>query len=198
MSPTLSFASNQPPLKLILLGDGGVGKTSLVRSYIHKSFKDDYLMTVGVDINLKEVYLPGTKKKIRLTVHDIAGQERFQEFRQVFFNGANMVFLVYDVTRPESLDSIAETWLQQLLPTINDENFTVYLIANKVDLDEQRQVKSSQGRIVLRRFKRQFGMLNWVGHLETSAKTRDNVNEAFTNIVEAYHKKVTGQVDEES
>ena len=140
--PTMSFGAKNIPIKICLLGDGAVGKTSLVKAFVQKGFQKDYLMTEGVDITMKDIEID--KKRFKLSIHDIAGQERFTDFRSVFFNGANMAFCVFDVTRRQSLDSLAEIWLEQLLPTITDKNFTIYLIGNKVDLEDIREVKSSE------------------------------------------------------
>lgn len=185
--PTMSFGAKNIPIKLCLLGDGAVGKTSLVKAFVQKGFQKDYLMTVGVDITMKDIEL--ADKRFKLSIHDIAGQERFQDFRSVFFNGANMAFCVFDVTRRQSLDSLAEIWLEQLLPTVTDNNFTIFLIGNKVDLEDIREIKSSECELTFRRLKRKYQMLNWAGFLETSALNNFHVNEAFYKITEAYVEK---------
>ena len=182
--PTMSFGAKKIPIKVCLLGDGAVGKTSLVKAFVQKGFQKDYLMTVGVDITMKDIDVDN--KRFKLSIHDIAGQERFQDFRSVFFNGANMAFCVFDVTRRQSLDSLADIWLEQLLPTITDQNFTIFLIGNKIDLEEIREIKSSECELTYRRLKRKFNMLNWAGFIETSALNNLNVNEAFYEITKSY------------
>ncbi|OLS27599.1 MAG: GTPase Der [Candidatus Heimdallarchaeota archaeon LC_3] len=172
-------------LKLILLGDGAVGKTTLVRSFMDQTFQSDYLMTVGIDISVKEVSLKNGKR-IKLTISDVAGQTRFMQFRSVFFNGANLAFLCFDVTRLDSLENLEREWLPQLIPTLSDPKFKVLLVANKIDLEEQRKVTSTDIRLVLKRFQKKFPMLNWVGYIETSALKKHNVQEAFGQITEQY------------
>lgn len=183
----MHFGMKNIPIKLCLLGDGAVGKTSLVKAFVQKGFQKDYLMTVGVDITMKDLEVEN--KRFKLSIHDIAGQERFTDFRSVFFNGANMAFCVFDVTRRQSLDSLADIWLEQLLPTITDKNFTIYLIANKIDLEEIREVKGSDCELTYRRLKRKYNMLNWAGFVETSALNNLHVNEAFYEITKAYVQK---------
>ena len=183
----MKFGTKNIPIKVCLLGDGAVGKTSLVKAFVQKGFQKDYLMTVGVDITMKDIEIEN--RRFKLSIHDIAGQERFQDFRSVFFQGANVSFLVFDVTRRQSLDSLADIWLEQLLPTIIDKNFTVFLIANKVDLEEIREVKSSECELTYRRFQRKYPMLNWAGFIETSALNNHNVNEAFYDLTKAYIEK---------
>ena len=185
--PVRKFGIKNIPLKLILIGDGAVGKTTLVKAYVQKAFQKDYLMTVGVDISIKELRLDGYK--FNLTIHDIAGQERFREIRSIFFNGANMVIAVFDVTRRQSLENIAEIWLPQLVDTIEDPNISIFLIANKIDLEENRDIIGEECDTSFLRLKRKFRMLNWAGYLETSALTNLNVNEAFTELSKSYIKK---------
>ncbi len=172
-------------LKLIILGDGAVGKTTLVRSFMDQTVQSDYLMTVGIDISVKEVTLK-SGRRIKLTISDVAGQQRFMQFRSVFFNGANLAFLCFDVTRRDSLENLEREWLAQLIPTLTDQHFQVMLVANKVDLEEQREVSESDIRLVFRRLQKKFPMLNWVGYIETSALTKLNVQEAFDRITEQY------------
>ena len=175
-------------LKLILLGDGAVGKTTLVKSFMDQTFSEEYLMTVGIDISVKNIKLKDGKR-VKLQIHDIAGQERFAQFRSVFFSGSNLAFLCFDVTRRDSLDNLQRSWLPQLIPTIQDPNFCILLIANKIDLEEERVISSSDLRLIYLRFTKAFPMLNWVGFIETSAKMKTNVDEAFYTITEKYFEK---------
>lgn len=187
MATKVRFGTRSIPLKVILIGDGAVGKTSLVKAYVQKAFQKDYLMTVGVDISIKDVEFDF--HKFKLTIHDIAGQERFKDFRSVFFNGANMAIAVFDVTRKQSLENIAEIWLPQLIETILDKNFSIYLIANKIDLEDSREILTSDCQLTYRRLKRKFEMIHWAGYLETSALTNFNVNEAFLELSKGYIEK---------
>jgi small GTP-binding protein len=172
-------------LKLILLGDGAVGKTTLVKSFMDQTFQSDYLMTVGIDISVKEIILKDTKR-VKLTISDVAGQQRFQQFRSIFFSGANLAFLCFDVTRRDSLENLEREWLPQLIPTISDPNFQVLLVANKIDLEDQQEVTGADTRLVQKRFQKKFPMLHWVGYIETSALTKHNVQEAFDRITDEY------------
>src|SRR3989304_3385755 len=181
----LQIGSAGISLKLILLGDGGVGKTTLVKSWMDQTLRSDYLMTVGVDISVKEFILEDGNR-VKLTVSDIAGQELFAQFRSIFFGGANLAFLVFDVTRRESLDNLETEWLPQLLPTLSDPKFSLGLIANKVDLSAQRQIQRSEVQLAYKRLKKRFPMIRWIGYLETSALTKHNVQLAFHKISTEY------------
>ena len=90
--------------KIVVCGDYSVGKTSLLNSYVEKKFSTDYIPTLGVNVLRKEFTL-GDDKFVKLILWDIAGQDLFSSVRNQFYEGSDAVIIVYDVTRPESLES---------------------------------------------------------------------------------------------
>ena len=95
--------------KLIVCGTGGVGKTSLIRRYVENKFEENYLMTLGMDPTNTAIEVDfgnGKTVPVNLIIYDVAGQDRFQSLREVFFRGAHGALLVFDLTRPETLDEL--------------------------------------------------------------------------------------------
>jgi small GTP-binding protein len=157
--------------KVVVLGDGSVGKTSLVEFYTHRSFKDFYLPTIGANHSLKEVDLENTHAKV--VIWDIAGQAKFSVIRKMFYEKAVGAVFVFDVTNRKTFDGI-DAWKQDLTDVLG-EGFPSALIANKIDLTAQRKVTAEEG------FEKStdLGML----YYETSAKLGDGVDDAFQNLL---------------
>uniref|UniRef100_A0AAX7SSG3 RAB7A, member RAS oncogene family n=1 Tax=Astatotilapia calliptera TaxID=8154 RepID=A0AAX7SSG3_ASTCA len=126
-------------LKVIILGDSGVGKTSLMNQYVNKKFSNQYKATIGADFLTKEVMVDD--RLVTMQIWDTAGQERFQSLGVAFYRGADCCVLVFDVTAPntfKTLDSWRDEFLIQASPR-DPENFPFVVLGNKIDL-ENRQV----------------------------------------------------------
>ena len=156
-----------PVYKVVVAGDGSVGKTSLIRRYCEGKFEQSRLMTIGVDFQTKLVRLNGTTFK--LSIWDVAGQERFGSFRDTFYLGARALALVYDVTVPASFTNL-ERWRSEIRGIVPDA--PMVLLANKVDL--HAQVSLAEGQRWARRHRMPF--------LETSAATGHNVEALFSGL----------------
>jgi small GTP-binding protein len=161
--------------KLILIGDGGVGKTTLFRRSITNRFEDSTQMTIGVDPQSKYFdveYTDGKKYKVALQLWDIGGQERFEFMRKSFYRGAMGALLVYDVTRYESFNNL-DKWVTEFCDVVGYD-VPIVILGNKVDCPvDERSVKIEYAEESTRdRFM----------HLETSAKTGENVERAFAEI----------------
>lgn len=153
-----------PLLKVVIAGDGNVGKTSLVRQYCEGKFTASRVMTIGVDFQTKLVELPsGT---VKLSIWDMAGQERFQAVRSSFYRGSLAVALTYDLTVPSTLDSL-KTWFEEIARVV--PGIPAVVVANKSDL--ARTPEDPSGR----EFARQLG----AGYLRTSACTGEGVQVLF-------------------
>eukprot|EP00099_Drosophila_melanogaster_P006317 NP_001247276.1 Rab7, isoform B [Drosophila melanogaster] len=158
-------------LKVIILGDSSVGKTSLMNQYVNKRFSNQYKATIGADFCTKEVVV--NDRVVTMQIWDTAGQERFQSLGVAFYRGADCCVLVYDVTAPNSfknLDSWRDEFLIQASPR-DPDHFPFVVLGNKVDLDN-RQVST-------RRAQQWCQSKNDIPYYETSAKEGINVEMAF-------------------
>jgi len=164
-------------LKIIILGDAGVGKTSLMKQYDKKLFSNQYKATIGADTVRKEITIDD--KAVTLQIWDTAGQERFQSLGMAFYRGADACMLVYDVTDSRSFDSL-ESWMDEFIVHANPRNhdsFPYVVIGNKSDLSARRQVQKAKA-------------VTWcknkgahIQHFEASAKDAVNVEAAFLAVV---------------
>lgn len=159
-------------VKILLVGDSGVGKSSLLARFISDSF-DEQGPTVGVDFKLKHVDVDGTR--LKLTVWDTAGQERFRTLTSSYYRGAHGVVFVYDVTSRESFENARETWRKEVEMYGTIANSVKIVIGNKIDREDERTVAREEGVA----FAKEYGCL----FLECSAKTKVRVAEAFDELV---------------
>lgn len=164
----IKIQSGEYAYKLILGGDGGVGKTSMVHRFVDDSFQTDYKSTIGTSIMKKECDFEDLESKVRFVIWDLAGQAQFQRVRQTYLSNAEAGILVFDVTRKETFNSI-EKWFNEIMGA--SKSISLILIGNKVDLVEDRKVSSEEGEALAKK-------LN-LSYFEASAKTGENVNDAF-------------------
>ncbi|MHA1238700.1 MAG: Rab family GTPase [Candidatus Odinarchaeia archaeon] len=153
--------------KVLLLGDGAVGKTSLISMFTQGFMKKDYKMTIGVDIMAKTVRVGDTVAK--LSIWDLAGQQRFKAIRGAFYGGVAGAMLVFDLTRAITFKNLVN-WLEELYQ-YGSPDVPVILIGNKSDLPKLREVKDED----IEWFATEIGC----EYLLTSAKTGENVENAF-------------------
>lgn len=173
-------------LKIILIGDSGVGKTNLLSQFISKQFSDDTKTTIGVEFATKSLTIDG--KVVKAQIWDTAGQERYRSITSAYYKGANGAMILYDITSSVSFASV-NRWLQELRDS-TDPNIAIMLIGNKNDQEELRSVRLDEGKNLAEGKNMMF--------LETSAKAASNVDEAFMelikSIVECYIKNgITGK-----
>lgn len=167
-------------MKVIILGDSGVGKTSLMNQYVHKRFSKQYKATIGADFLTKEVMID--EKLVTLQIWDTAGQERFQSLGVAFYRGADSCVLVHAITDAKSFDNL-ESWMDEFLAHAapraprNAENFPFVVLGNKADLDSQRQVTANKA-------KAWCASKGDMPFFETSAKEAVNVEAAFKTIAQ--------------
>ncbi|MFX1302796.1 MAG: Rab family GTPase [Promethearchaeota archaeon] len=164
----IKVKSGEYAYKLILGGEGGVGKTSMVHRFVEDSFQTDYKSTIGTSIMKKECEFHGLESKVRFIIWDLAGQAQFKRVRQTYLANAEAGILVYDVTRKDSYDSL-ENWFKEIKsvsPTIS-----LILVGNKIDLEKEREITTGEGEELAQK-------LN-LSYIETSAKTGENINDAF-------------------
>lgn len=167
--------------KVLLLGDGAVGKTSLISMFTKGFIKQDYKMTIGVDIMAKTVKLDD--KVAKLSIWDLAGQQRFQSIRSAFYGGVAGALLVFDLTRALTFRNLVN-WLKELYQ-FGNPRCPIILIGNKCDLPELRDVRAED--------------INWfiseIGceYIQTSAKTGENVEAAFSSLTRKMIEKSMGK-----
>lgn len=160
-------------LKVIILGDSGVGKTSLMQQFVNGKFSQQYKATIGADFLTKELVLDD--KTVTMQLWDTAGQERFQSLGVAFYRGADCCVLVYDVTNQKSFENIS-LWKDEFLVQANvknPENFPFVILGNKVDVDEAKKVVTAKKA---QQFAQNLGNLPL---FQTSAKEAVNIDQAF-------------------
>ncbi|MFX1389039.1 MAG: Rab family GTPase [Promethearchaeota archaeon] len=162
-------------LKVALLGDPAVGKTSLIKNYITHSFSENYQPTLGVNIVTKDIKLEEFNIDIRLILWDIAGQDKYDLTRKMFFQGCTGALLVYDITRYATFNQITTKWLEDFNKFGRPDGIYI-LIGNKLDLKDSIKVTTSEGMALAQKIEaKEF--------LETSAKYGENVEDAFKKLV---------------
>ncbi|MBN1213908.1 MAG: GTP-binding protein [Candidatus Lokiarchaeota archaeon] len=166
--------------KFILVGDEKVGKTSIVRRFTENKFSDDYRATIG--LNLISHTIKFINNSIELLIWDIGAQKYFKRFRETYYQAAQAVLIVFDLTNKESYNNI-QIWFDEVKNFIDINDISIIIVGNKSDLKNQRQIEYKQGVDITNSLYRQ-GISN-ISYIETSALTGENVNEAFRLI--SYH-----------
>jgi len=167
---------NKVFLKVIILGDSGVGKTSLFNKFINDKFSKSYQATIGADFLTKEMTVDDNV--VTMQIWDTAGQERFQSLGVAFYRGADACILVYDVTDQKSFESV-ETWMNEFLMQATPKSpkeFPFMILGNKADLAKtKRGVPEAKAQAYCK-------SKNDIPFYETSAKDNINVEQAFYTI----------------
>ena len=166
-------------LKIIIIGDTGVGKSNFLNRFINGKFSQLYQPTIGIDYKSKIVVLPKTKQNVNLQFWDTAGQERYKAITRAYYKGAKGAFIVYDITRKETFDDI-DKWRNELVSSCNKE-VTVMLIGNKCDLEDQREITKEQGEEKAKSFGFSF--------IETSALSGENLEKGFEMLIKEIYQK---------
>ena len=156
--------------KLIVLGDAGVGKTTLVNRFLRKEQITDYRPTLGINIATQNYHIQGYKDDtIEFLIFDLAGQEFFKRVRHEYYIGANCAFIVYDVTRRDTFIEATNFWYDDARKEMG--NIPIVLVGNKIDLGEQREVSTEEGVAIAGKLHSSF--------IETSALENINVQDTF-------------------
>lgn len=164
--------------KILLIGNSGVGKSSLLLRFADDTFTDNFMPTIGVDFKIRTLEVDG--KTIKLQIWDTAGQERFKTITSSYYKGAHGIIVVYDVTDKESFKNI-DTWMNEVEKHASD-NVSRILVGNKSDLADSRQVSTDEGKELADQYNIRF--------METSAKESANVEEAFTLMTKEIKSRV--------
>eukprot|EP01084_Bolivina_argentea_P090895 163702_1 len=163
-------------VKIIIIGESGVGKTAILHQYVMDKFIQEHKATIGADFLTKEINVED--KVVTLQMWDTAGQERFQSLGNSFYRGADACVMVYDITDENSFKEI-DSWRSKFIRQANIEHPRKYpflLLGNKTDLDERRKVSRNQGDNYARDNSMEFA--------ETSAMTGQHIEKAFLSVGE--------------
>ncbi len=160
-------------IKVIIIGEAGVGKTSLVKKFISGHFSQDYKASIGTNLYVKELHLK-SGKNVTIQIWDIAGQEKWIKMRHMYYRGAHGALIVGDLTRGNTFEQLKEFWYQDLKKYCGD--IPKILVVNKVDLDP---IISNNG------IEKLAQTIDVKATIFTSAKNGQNVEKAFHQIAEA-------------
>jgi len=169
-------------IKLMVLGDSNVGKTSFIHRYVDEEFTEKYTTTVGIDFREKNLELPNENRRIKLQIWDTAGQERYRSLSTSFYRDAMGFVLLFDVTNYQSFLNVSH-WIVELKTHTYTCTPKVILCGNKVDLTSERRVDS----LLVTKLSKDFNLT----YIETSAFTGEGLNEAM----EAIGKLVVDNID---
>jgi len=162
--------------KVVLLGDGAVGKTSLVARYVVNKFDDKYIATIGTKVSRKDIQVvkPNLIINLRMMIWDILGQKEYSKIRTASLSGAQGVILVGDLSRPETVQSMNDFWLKEVELAVG--KVPTVIVGNKMDL----AARNSMGSMLLDSMGQKFGYPTMI----CSAKTGDNVEQIFATLGE--------------
>ena len=132
-------------LKIVLIGESSVGKTTIISQFIDKIFLEELNITYGGSFSSKSVKCEDLNKTINLELWDTAGQERYRSVTKMFYKDADIVLLVYDITCKQSFEELKNYWMEQVIESSLKEAMLV-IVANKSDLIEREQVEEEEAR----------------------------------------------------
>jgi small GTP-binding protein len=167
-------------IKLVVIGDSGVGKTNFIFQFTEGRFSSVHVTTVGFDYKSKIIKLPNKKKVIKLQIWDTAGQERYMSINKNLFQKVQGIILMYDLTNRDSFEHV-QSWLNLIKKNVS--NKTVMLVANKLDLAEEK-------RIVTEEEGEDIGKKNDMLFFEASGASGENVDKTFTKMAEEVYTKL--------
>ena len=154
---------------ILLLGDGAVGKTSLIKMFTTQEFSEDHMVTLGIDFMNYKWTPPNSSDEMQIRLWDTAGQEKYQTMTHSFYKNAHGVVFCYDIMNPDSLKNI-QKWLKAVYEH-GDSNVCKIMVGNKIDMACERKVEKNEAVKIANEFKLQY--------FEASAKTNHGVSEFF-------------------
>ena len=170
-------------LKICLLGNGNVGKTSLVYRYIENRFSRDFKSTLGVNLLKKNVTLEGEEyegKSASIQIWDLGGQQAYRKLRKLYLEGSQGALIVFDVTDRQSFDDLEE-WIESLIE-IRGKGVPMIIIGNKIDLVEARVISDEVATKYAEKYNAEI--------LFTSAATGEKVEESFKELIMSIVKSI--------
>ncbi|XP_046735292.1 ras-related protein Rab-21 [Diprion similis] len=169
-SPTANNSTNGYNFKVVLLGEGCVGKTSVALRYVEDKFNDKHITTLQASFLNKKLNING--KRVNLAIWDTAGQEKFHALGPIYYRMSNGAILVYDITDEDSFQKV-KNWVKELKKMLGSE-ICLVIAGNKLDLERDRNVTQEEAE----EYARQVGAV----HFHTSAKQNQNIEEMFLDL----------------
>ena len=185
LSPSISNIKEDFKVKIVLLGDSGVGKTNLISRFTKNMFSPNSKATIGVEFFIKTYKV--NNKILKIEIWDTARQERYKSITSVYYKGAKGAFIVYDITSRKSFDDV-DKWIEEIKEKTS-KDIKLIIIGNKIDLKDERDITTNEA---LNKFK---GMD--IPFMETSALDDTNVSEVFLDLIKIiYQDIIKGDNDE--
>jgi len=166
------IAEEDGPIKLVMVGDSGVGKSCLLDKFLDDSSTNNFISTIGVDIRSREIHV--NNKRLKIQVWDTGGQQRYRPVLASCYRGALGVIIVFDVTNMVSFKNIQQ-WLVEVEEFSTSSTIPRMLVGNKADLTDRREVEASLAE--------EFARQHNITYMETSVIGKENIKEAFLELV---------------
>ena len=141
----MSSENQNKTTKVVLIGDSGVGKTCIISRFISNEFEKELDSTDGASYGTKELYLPKLKKKIILDIWDTAGQEKYKSLTKFFYKDAQIIIMVYDITKKNSFENLKNQWYKEI-QELSEKNYILAIVGNKSDLYENEKISEKEAR----------------------------------------------------
>lgn len=161
-------------IKLITVGNSGVGKSCMLLRFVDDKFSPSFIATIGIDF--KQKVITHDDKTVCVKLWDTAGQERFRNICEAYYKGSDGVIFVYDITDRDSFDDIVQ-WVKSA-DRIIDKKFIKLLVGNKIDLESKRLVDYSEGDLLAKKYNMHF--------YECSAKSGENIDKVFDKLCDIH------------
>lgn len=166
-------------IKLLVIGDSGVGKSCMLLRFVEDNFTPSFITTIGIDFRVRTIDLDG--KKIKLQIWDTAGQERFQTITTAYYRGAMGILVAYDITDQTSFNNM-DRWMANIKEHA-DKDVDIGIVGNKSDLEDKRRISKEQG-------KQKTEELGLKMFMECSAKTGENVDAAYIELARMVKRRL--------
>lgn len=164
--------------KIVLIGEGTVGKSTIRERYLGIDFREAYLQTVGADYTMKKQTLEGGQS-LQLQIWDLAGQQGFYNIRDSFYKGADGIVLIFDVSQPKTVDGISD-WVKEAKKN-SSSKVPIVLVGNKIDLrGKNGSISYEEGLKLAKKVSREQKVS--ITYIESSAKTGENIDEIFATM----------------
>ena len=169
----MSSSTTGKTTKVVLIGDGGVGKTCIISRFISNEFDKEVESTDGASYGTKELELPKLNKKINLDIWDTAGQERYKSLTKFFYKDAQIIIMVYDITKKLTFENIKNQWFKEI-QELSGKNFILGIAGNKSDLYESEEVPEKEAREYAKSINAVYSL--------TSAQNNTGIKQLFEDV----------------